>query len=163
MLTHHGNKDSISYLVSQEGQTKKIISFINVGLKLKKTHRNCRYLLLQTHNRFLFILKFAFAKRKVYNFTDLNTKQTCSFGMLLCDNIIYSVLDIQFFFKFFNWRIIALQNFVVFCHISTRISHRYTHVSCLPDLPPISLPTPLFNLLKSRCLSSLSHTANSHI
>ena len=28
-------------------------------------------------------------------------------------------------YLFFNWRIIALQNFVVFCQTSTRISHRY--------------------------------------
>ena len=34
---------------------------------------------------------------------------------------------------------------MVFCHTSTRISHRYIHVSFLPDLPPISLPTPLFS------------------
>ena len=30
-------------------------------------------------------------------------------------------------YLFFNWRIIALQNFVVFCQTSTRISQRYTH------------------------------------
>ena len=39
-------------------------------------------------------------------------------------------------------RIIALQNFVVFCHKSTRISHRHTHVPSLLNLPPISLPIP---------------------
>ena len=39
----------------------------------------------------------------------------------------------------FNWMIIALQNFVVFCQTSTRISHRYTHVTHLPRLPPVSL------------------------
>ena len=46
-----------------------------------------------------------------------------------------------FFFFFFlfilSWRIIALQNFVLFCHTSTRISHRYTHVSSLLKLPPL--------------------------
>ena len=31
-----------------------------------------------------------------------------------------------FLFFFLNWRIIALQNFVIFCHTSTRVSHRYT-------------------------------------
>ena len=37
---------------------------------------------------------------------------------------------------FFNWRIIALQNFVVFCPTSTRISHRYSRVpSFLTSLP----------------------------
>ena len=55
--------------------------------------------------------------------------------MLLCDDIIYSVLDTHFL-KNFNWKIIALQNFVVFCHTSTRISHRYTHVSSLPSPSP---------------------------
>jgi len=29
---------------------------------------------------------------------------------------------------------------MVFCHTSTRISHRYTHVPFFPDLPPIPLP-----------------------
>ena len=40
-----------------------------------------------------------------------------------------------FFFIFrenFNWRIVALQNFVIFCQTSTRINHRYTLVPSLP-------------------------------
>ena len=41
----------------------------------------------------------------------------------------------------FYWRIIALQNFVVFCQTSTRISHRYTHVPSFLNLP--LHPTPL--------------------
>ena len=49
------------------------------------------------------------------------------------------------------------KNFVVFCHTSTRISHRHTCVPSLPDLPPISFPTPPFSLSQSPCLSSLSH------
>ena len=48
---------------------------------------------------------------------------------------------------FFNWRIIALQNFVIFCHISTRISHRYAHVPSLPNLPPICLPILPFQII----------------
>ena len=44
------------------------------------------------------------------------------------------------FFKFFYWRIIALQNFVVFCQTSTWISHRYTYIPSFLNLPPISLP-----------------------
>ena len=43
---------------------------------------------------------------------------------------------------FFNWRIIALQNFAVFCQTSTWISHRYTYIPSLLNLRPISLPTP---------------------
>jgi len=42
----------------------------------------------------------------------------------------------------FYWRIIALQNFVVFCQTSTWINHRYTYIPSLLKLPPISLPIP---------------------
>ena len=45
----------------------------------------------------------------------------------------------------FNRRKTALQNFVVFCQTSTRISHRYTYVPSLLNLPPISLPRWNFN------------------
>ena len=43
---------------------------------------------------------------------------------------------------FFNWKIIALQSFVGFCHTSTWISHRYTYVPFFLKLPPISRPIP---------------------
>ena len=43
---------------------------------------------------------------------------------------------------FFNWSIIALQNFVVFRQTSTWISHSYTYIPSLLNLPPISLPLP---------------------
>ena len=50
----------------------------------------------------------------------------------------------NFCFKkiFFNWRIIALQSFFVFCQTSTWISHRYTYILSLLKLPPVSLPMP---------------------
>ena len=80
---------------------------------------------------------------------------------LAAKSLFYLILWLQFL-KFFYWRIIALQNFVVFCHTSARISHRYTHVPSLPNLSPISPWNPPFSLLQSPCLSSLSHTANSH-
>ena len=54
-------------------------------------------------------------------------------------------LPSAFFFLvnlFFNWRIIALQNFVVFCQTSTWVSHRYTYITSLLNLPSISLPIP---------------------
>ena len=44
---------------------------------------------------------------------------------------------------FLNWRIIALQNFVSFCQTSTWISHSYTYVPSLLNLPPIFRPIPL--------------------
>jgi len=37
---------------------------------------------------------------------------------------------------FFNWRIIALQCSVGFCHTSTWINHRYTYAPSLLNLPP---------------------------
>ena len=48
---------------------------------------------------------------------------------------------------FFNLRIFALQSFVVFCHISTRISHRYMHVPSLPNLPSTFLLIPPFYIV----------------
>ena len=46
-------------------------------------------------------------------------------------------------FLFFSfWRIIALQNFIVFCQTSTWISRRYTYIFSLLNLAPISLPIP---------------------
>ena len=62
---------------------------------------------------------------------------------------------------FFNWRIIALQYWVFFCHTSTWIRHRYTYVSSLLNHPFISLPIPPSRLLQSTGLSSLCHTAKS--
>ena len=47
-----------------------------------------------------------------------------------------------FFFFFFYWRIVSLQNFAFFCQTSTWISHRYTYIPSLLNLPPISLPSP---------------------
>ena len=57
-----------------------------------------------------------------------------------------------FLFLFFNWRIFALQNFVVFCHTSTRISYRYTHVPSLLSSPFHPLHIPPFNFLVSLVL-----------
>ena len=73
--------------------------------------------------------------------------------------------SIPFFFChfiFLNCRILALQNFVLFCQTSTRISHRYTHVPSAPASLPSPSPSHPSGLSESSCLSSLSHTANSH-
>ena len=45
-------------------------------------------------------------------------------------------------YLFFYWKIIALQNFSVFCQASTWISHGYTYIPSLLKLPPISLSIP---------------------
>ena len=58
-------------------------------------------------------------------------------------------LDYMIFFKnlFFNWRIIALQDFIIFCQTSTWISHRCMDVTSLLKLTPISLPIPPFYIV----------------
>ena len=45
-------------------------------------------------------------------------------------------------YVFFNWSIIALQNFVVFCQTSTWINHMHTYIPSLLNLPLISLHIP---------------------
>jgi len=67
----------------------------------------------------------------------------------LCSLLLWNWLfSFLFFFPFlkkfiFNWRMIALQNFVVFLSTSTSIRHRYTYIPSLLNLYPISLPIPL--------------------
>ena len=66
----------------------------------------------------------------------------------------------SFFLYFFNCKIVALQNFVVFLQISTGISHWYTYVpSHLPPYPTLQVITePLFEFLdiaNSNCISVL--------
>ena len=71
----------------------------------------------------------------------------------------------------FNWRIIALQYCVGFCHTSRWVSHRYTYVPSLwvgdiwtyiwtSLLPPT--PSHSSRLSQSTSLSSLPHAANPH-
>ena len=68
-------------------------------------------------------------------------------------------------YLFFNWRIIALPNFVVFCQTSTWISHRYIYIYISPPFWS-SLPSPSpshhSRLIQNPCLSFLRHTANSY-
>ena len=53
--------------------------------------------------------------------------------------LLWCIAFIDFFFNlFFYWWIIALQIFVVFCQTSTWISHRYTYIPYLLNLPPHS-------------------------
>ena len=48
--------------------------------------------------------------------------------------------DIIFIYFFFYWRIIALQNFVVFYQTSPWISHSYIYIPSLLNLPPYPIP-----------------------
>ena len=68
----------------------------------------------------------------------------------------------SFFLIICHWRINALQYCVGFCHILAWISHKYTYVPCLLNLPSISHPIPPPRLSQSTGLSSLHHTTNPH-
>ena len=76
----------------------------------------------------------------------------------------------------FNWRKIALQCCVGFCHMTTRVSHNYTYIPSLWSLPPLpsahssnfesyfqwekkSLPSPPPSLSATSAVASL-HTEN---
>ena len=54
------------------------------------------------------------------------------------DTLLWSSLIFFFNLFIFNWRIIALQYCVGFCHPSTWISHRYIYVPSLLNLPATS-------------------------
>ena len=67
-------------------------------------------------------------------------------ALLFVDFLIIAILTkvrwylIVVFLFIYYWKIIALQNFAVFCQTSIWISHRYTYISFLLKLPPISIP-----------------------
>ena len=66
------------------------------------------------------------------------------------------------FFKkwIFNWRIIALQCFLGFCHMTRWISCKYTHIPSRLSLPPASSLSHSSRLSQGTTLNSLCHTAH---
>ena len=62
-------------------------------------------------------------------------------------------------YLFFSWRITALHNSVGFCQTSSWISHRYTYVPSLLNLP-FSSPHHPSRLSQSTSFVSLYHMAN---
>ena len=82
------------------------------------------------------------------------------------DKSTIGVISLHFFHSFFKiifyWRIIALQNFAVFCQTSTWMRHRYipSHISP-PFWTSLPSPSPLHppSLIQSPCLSFLSHVS----
>ena len=67
----------------------------------------------------------------------------------------------SFCFCFFNWRKIALQCCVGFCHTTTWISHNYTDITSLLSLPPL-LPSHPTRSSQSSRLGSLCYIVTSH-
>ena len=73
-------------------------------------------------------------------------------------------LHLSYLCFFFNWKIIALQCCIGFCHTSAGISHKYTYVPSPLNLPPTShhiLPFPL-HCHKRTGYELCGHTANPH-
>ena len=67
------------------------------------------------------------------------------------------------FLKFiFNWRFIALQYCVGFCHTTEWTSCKYTYALSPWNLQPTLHPTPPPGLSRSTLLSSLCYRATSH-
>ena len=63
-----------------------------------------------------------------------------AFKLLSFICLCFGFISFNFLCKFiFNWRIIALQYCIGFCHIPTRISHRHAYVPTLLILPPSPL------------------------
>ena len=64
-----------------------------------------------------------------------------SLRSLMNSNTLYVyALGFLKIYLFFNWRIIALQNFVVFCQTSTRISHAAAAAKSLQSCPTLCDP-----------------------
>ena len=78
----------------------------------------------------------------------------------LAFSVCVCMLRVIIYLFIFDWKIISLQYSVGFCHTSTGISHRYTYVLSLLNLP--SSPPHPSRFLQSPSVSSLNHTANSH-
>ena len=69
------------------------------------------------------------------------------------------------FFLTFNWRIIALQGCVSFCHTTAGISCKYTYVPSLSSLhpTPLSQSTGWVSILLTRHFFGISHNIISYL
>ena len=90
--------------------------------------------------------------------TTLQSEQFSLFRARLCTPLRQFIFNLFIF----NLRIIALQCCIDFCHTSTWISHRYTHVPTLLKLPSSSTPPTPQGCHRALGWAPLHHTANSH-
>ena len=104
----------------------------NFGYYLARMWNECNCMAIWTW----FGISFLWSWRK----TDL--PQSCCLLLSFSNLLAYSLQHFKKNIYFLNWTIITLQNFVVFCQTSPWISHRYTYVPSLLNLPHISLPIP---------------------
>ena len=91
---------------------------------------------------------FTVSRRELFcsQMLDASTKPEANLGVCL----IFPAFSL----KFFNWRMIALQYCIGFCHISTWISHRHTYIYFPSFLH--SFLSFKFNTLSRMCLCLLS-------
>ena len=93
---------------------------------------------------------------EVHNLIDSEVRRRAWLCLLPKSALIFIIIIIL------NWKMSALQYYVGSCHTSTWISHRYTHVPFLLNLPSTSHPVHPSSLSQSTSLSSLHQTVNSH-
>ena len=82
----------------------------------------------------------------IYNYTPFQKKRFDNHSLFLWNQHLHfggTRLFLKIIHLFFSWRIIALQNFAVFCQTSTWINHRCTYVPSLLKRPPPSTPLSL--------------------
>ena len=73
----------------------------------------------------------------VHHLTETQRKShTSSFIRMLVMLLFYVLVMYSFSSFIFNWRIIVLQCCFGFCHTTTWISHKYTYIPSLLNLPP---------------------------
>ena len=80
--------------------------------------------------------------RFCFTSVNVNSHSWIFFYKVYADSTIEITSLFLCFYFIFYWRVIALQNFVVFCQTSTWISHRYTYIPSSLNLSPIFLPIP---------------------
>ena len=126
---------SFSFSTSLSNEYSGLISFRVDWFDLLEAQGTLKSL-LQHHNSKASILQRSAFFMVQLSYPYMTTRKNVVLTIWI---FVGKVMSLPFFF---NWRIIALHNFVVFYQTSTWISHRYTYILSLLNLPPISCPIP---------------------